>query len=76
MSLGSRRVLVLQRGLGTSELFSLQIVRPQCKPGILSPMLGLPSCRDVVSSLTHYVNGSFERLYWGSMMRHVPELKQ
>jgi hypothetical protein len=39
-------------------------------------MLDLPSLRDVVSRFTHYVEGSVERLYWGSMMRHVPELKQ
>ncbi len=39
-------------------------------------MLGQPSRRDVVSRLTHYVEGSVERLYWGSMMQHVPELKQ
>ena len=49
---------------------------PQCKLGLRSPMLGLPPRRDVVSRLTHYVEGSFEHLYWGSMMRHVPGLKQ
>ena len=39
-------------------------------------MLDLPPLRDVVSRLTHYVEGSVEHLYWGSMMRHVPGLKQ
>ena len=35
-----------------------------------------PPLRDVVSRLTQYVKGSVEHLYWGSMMRHVPELRQ
>ncbi len=39
-------------------------------------MLGQPSRHDVVSRLTYYVEGPVEHLYWGSMMRHIPELKQ
>ena len=53
-----------------------RVTCPQCKPGPRPPMLDLPSLRDVVSRFTHYVEGSVEHLYWGSMMRHVPELKQ
>ena len=39
-------------------------------------MLDLPSLSDIVSRFTQYVEGSVEHLYWGSMMRHVPGLKQ